>query len=228
MINKIVASVEEAVGGVADGSTVLVGGFGEVGAPTRLLAALLESGARDLVIVSNNAGVGDTGIAALLRERRVRKMVCSYPRSVGSVWFESRFRAGEVELEVVPQGTLAERIRAAGAGLGGFFTPSGAGTELAAGKETRMMQGRQQVLEYALDADLALVRAYRADRWGNLTYRATARNFGPLMAMAARVTAVEVREVVGLGQLPSESVVTPGIYVDRVVKTVSGEADDGT
>lgn len=217
MINKVVATVAEAVGAVRDGSTVLVSGFGEVGAPPELLAALLDIGAKELTVVANNAGVGELGISALLREHRVRKMICSYPRSAGSVWFERCYAAGEVELEVVPQGTLAERIRAAGAGVGAFFTPSGAETELAVGKEVRLVAGRSQVLEYALPADLALIRAHAADRWGNLIYRATARNFGPLMAAAAQTTVVQVGSVVELGELPREGVVTPGVYVDRVV-----------
>jgi 3-oxoadipate CoA-transferase alpha subunit len=223
MIDKVASSPAEALGEVPDGATVLVGGFGEVGAPTALLAALLNSGATDLTLIANNAGVGETGIAGLLKAGRVRKVVCSYPRSTGSVWFERRYLAGEVELEVVPQGTLAERIRAAGAGLGAFYTPTGVDTELAVGKEVREFQGRRQVLELALHADIALVRGDRGDRWGNLVYHATARNFAPVMATAGRRTVAEISTLVPLGALDCEGVVTPGIYVDAVV--VTGRAD---
>lgn len=216
MIDKRAATVTEAVEGVHDGGTVLVSGFGEVGIPNDLIDALIEQGTSGLTVVANNAGSGERGVAALLRERRVRKIICSYPRSAGSVWFERRYEAGEVELEVVAQGTLSERIRAAGAGIGAFFTPAGAGTELGSGKESRVIDGRPHILERALPGDVALVRADRADRWGNLTYHATARNYGPTMAMAARLTIVEVREMVELGALDPEVVVTPGIYVDRV------------
>ena len=206
-----------AVAGIADGSTVLVGGFGMAGMPTALIDALIEHGATDLTIVSNNAGNGDTGLAALVGAGRVRRMVCSFPRQADSHHFDRRYRAGEIELELVPQGVLAERIRAGGAGIGAFFTPTGYGTPLAEGKEVRELDGRMQVLETALRADLALVRAHRADRLGNLVYRKTARNFGPVMATAAAVTAVEVSEVVDAGALDPETVVTPGLYVDRVV-----------
>lgn len=217
MIDKRVSSLSEAVAGVADGSTVLVGGFGSSGVPVELVHALLEQGARDLTLVTNNAGSGDSDIAALLRERRVRKVVCSYPRSAGSVWFEELYYAGELELELVPQGTLSERMRAAGAGLGGFFTPTGAESLLAAGKETRVVDGRLHVFEQPLHGDVALIKARAADRWGNLVYHKAARNFGPTMAMAAETTVVQVREFVELGELDPECIVTPGIFVDRVV-----------
>lgn len=217
MIDKQVASLTEAMSGVPDGATVLIGGFGSSGVPVALVHALLEQGATDLTVVTNNAGSGETDVAALLRERRVRKIVCSYPRSAGSVWFERRYAAGEVELELVPQGTLSERMRAAGAGLGGFFTPAGADSLLAGDRETRMINGRRHVFEEPLPGDLALVQAARADRWGNLVYHAAARNFGPTMATAAALTVVQVRKVVPLGQLDPECVVTPGIFVDRVV-----------
>ena len=218
MIDKRVATLAEAVDGVEDGDTVLVGGFGNSGVPVELVHALLEQGPRDLTVVTNNAGSGETDIAALIRERRVRKIVCSYPRSAGSVWFEKFWRAGEIELELVPQGTLSERMRAAGAGLGGFFTPTGADSLLAEGKETRRIDGRDYVLEYPIHADFALVKALRADRVGNLVYHSAARNFGPVMATAAAMTVVQVREFVELGALDPEAVVTPGIFVDRVVE----------
>lgn len=218
MLDKRVGSVAEAVAGVKDGATVLIGGFGSSGVPVELTHALLDQGARDLVVVTNNAGSGETDVAALLRERRVRRIICSYPRSKGSVWFERLFRAGEIELELVPQGTLSERLRAAGAGLGGFFTPAGADSLLAADKEVRVIAGRRHVLEQPLRGDLALVKADRADRWGNLTYHTAARNFGPTMAAAADVTVVQVRQLVELGELDPEAVVTPGVFVDRVVE----------
>ncbi|CCG01407.1 3-oxoacid CoA-transferase subunit A [Blastococcus saxobsidens] len=218
MIDKRVASLAEAVQGLADGSTVLVGGFGAAGVPVELVHAVLDQGARDLTIVTNNAGAGETDVAALIREHRVRKIICSYPRSAGSIWFEEFYRAGDIELELVPQGTLSERMRAAGAGLGGFFTPAGADSLLARGKEVRMIAGRRHVFEEPLRGDLALVKALRADRWGNLVYNKAARNFGPTMATAAEVTAVQVREFVELGDLDAEAVVTPGIFVDRVVE----------
>ncbi|MEO8486622.1 MAG: 3-oxoacid CoA-transferase subunit A [Betaproteobacteria bacterium] len=225
MIDKTVATLEAAVAGIEDGSTVMVGGFGTSGIPVALIDALIAQGARDLTIVNNNAGNGDTGLAALLATRRVRKIVCSFPRQVDSWVFDSLWREGAIELELVPQGTLAERIRAAGAGIGAFFTPTAAGTELAAGKETRMLDGRPQVLETPLAADYALIRADRGDRWGNLVYRKAARNFGPIMATAARCTIAEVREIVPLGTLDPEAVVTPGIHVRRVVR-VSSRAGD--
>jgi 3-oxoadipate CoA-transferase alpha subunit len=216
MIDKQVSTFAEAVAGIRDCATVLVSGFGEVGVPNELIDALVEQGAGDLTVVANNAGAGERGVAALLKAGRVRKVICSYPRSAGSVWFEARYRAGEVELEVVPQGVLSERIRAAGAGIGAFYNPTGVGTPLTEGKETRMLNGRTQVLEYPLPGDVALVKARLADRWGNLVYRATARNYGPTMAMAADLTVVEVDAVVELGTLDPEAIVTPGIFVDRV------------
>jgi 3-oxoadipate CoA-transferase alpha subunit len=218
VIDKRVASLAEAVSGLADGSTVLVGGFGAAGVPVELVHAVLDQGARDLTIVTNNAGSGESDVAALIRERRVRKIICSYPRSAGSIWFEEFYRAGDIELELVPQGTLSERMRAAGAGLGGFFTPAGADSLLARGKEVRMIGGRRHVFEEPLAGDVALVKALRADRWGNLVYNKAARNFGPTMATAATLTVVQVREFVDLGDLDPESVVTPGIFVDRVVR----------
>jgi 3-oxoadipate CoA-transferase, alpha subunit len=217
MIDKRVASLAEAVTGVRDGDTVLVGGFGNSGVPVELVHAVLELGPEDLTIVTNNAGTGETDIAALIREHRVRKIICSYPRSAGSIWFEKFWRAGEIELELVPQGTLSERMRAAGAGLGGFFTPAGADSPLAQGKEVRVIDGRRHVFEKPLKADVALIKAARADRWGNLVYHSVARNFGPVMATAATLTAVQVREFAELGDLDPEAVVTPGIFVDRVV-----------
>ncbi|OZM82212.1 3-oxoacid CoA-transferase subunit A [Pseudonocardia sp. MH-G8] len=217
MIDKRVGSPAEAVAGVRDGDTVLVGGFGNSGVPVELVHAVLELGPRELTIVTNNAGTGETDIAALIREGRVRKIICSYPRSAGSIWFEKFWRAGEIELELVPQGTLSERMRAAGAGLGGFFTPAGADSPLAQGKEVRVIDGRRHVFEEPLKADVALIKAARADRWGNLVYHSVARNFGPVMATAATLTAVQVREFVELGDLDPEAVVTPGIFVDRVV-----------
>ena len=218
MINKLYDSVEAAVAGIHDGATILIGGFGLAGMPAELIDALIAQGARDLTIVNNNAGNGDTGLAALLKTKRVRKIICSFPRQVDSYVFDSLFHAGEIELELVPQGNLAERIRAAGAGIGGFFTRTAYGTPLADGKETREINGRQYVLEYPLHADYALIKAERGDRWGNLVYRKTARNFGPIMASAARVAVAQVREVVELGELDPETVVTPGIFVKRVVQ----------
>jgi 3-oxoadipate CoA-transferase alpha subunit len=217
MIDKRVAALAEAVAGVQDGDTVLVGGFGNSGVPVELVHAVLDMGARDLTVVTNNAGSGESDIAALIRERRVRRIVCSFPRSTGSVWFEKLWRAGEIELELVPQGTLSERMRAAGAGLGGFFTPAGADTPLADGKEVRVINGRRHVFEQPLHADVALVKAHLADRWGNLVYHSAARNFGPVMATAARLTVVQVSAFAELGSLDPEAVVTPGIFVDRVV-----------
>ena len=216
MIDKIVGSAEAAIDGVADGATVLVGGFGEAGTPNALIHALLARGTRDLTIVTNNAGVGETGLAALLRSGRVRRIVCSFPRSAGSVAFEEIYAAGQLELELVPQGTLSERIRAGAAGIGGFYVKTGVGTRLAEGKELRELDGQTYVFERPIHADLALIKADRGDRWGNLTYHAAARNFGPVMAQAGRITAVELRQVVPLGTLDPEHVVTPGIFVDRV------------
>ena len=217
MIDKIVATVEDAVAGVEDGATVMIGGFGRAGQPVELIDALIAQGAGDLTIVNNNAGNGDTGLAALLAAGRVRKIICSFPRQIDSWVFDRLYRAGEIELELVPQGNLAERIRAAGAGIGGFFTPTGVGTQLADGKESRVIDGRAYVLEYPIKADLALISGLKADRWGNVVYRETARNFGPVMATAAATTVVQVDEIVELGSLDPESVVTPGIFVDRVV-----------
>ena len=217
MIDKTVPDLEAAVAGIADGATVMIGGFGRAGQPVELIDALIAHGARDLTVVNNNAGNGDTGLAALLAAGQVRKMICSFPRQSDSWVFDGLYRAGEVELELVPQGNLAERIRAAGAGIGGFFTPTGFGTQLAEGKETRRIDGRDYVLEFPIRADAALISARAADRWGNLVYRETARNFGPIMAAAAATTIVQVDEIVELGSLDPESVVTPGLYVDRVV-----------
>ena len=218
MIEKQVASLHEAVADVADGSTVMIGGFGTAGLPNELVGALLAQGARDLTIVNNNAGNGDTGLAALLAAGRVKKIICSFPRQADSHHFDGLYRAGEIELELVPQGNLAERIRAAGAGIGGFFTPTGHGTDLAKGKETREIDGRMYVFESPLHADYAFIKAERGDRWGNLTYRMTARNFGPVMAMAAKTTVATVHEIVPLGSLDPEAVVTPGIFVQRIVR----------
>ncbi|MFR9772977.1 3-oxoacid CoA-transferase subunit A [Nocardia sp. SC052] len=206
-----------AVAGITDGSTVLIGGFGMAGMPVQLIEALIDQGATDLTVVSNNAGNGDTGLAALLAAKRVRKVICSFPRQSDSWVFDRLYRAGQIELEVVPQGNLAERIRAAGAGIGAFFCPTGVGTQLAAGKETREIDGRTYVLEYPLSGDVALIGAYRSDRMGNLVYRKTARNFGPVMATAATTTIVQVQEIVETGALDPEAVVTPSIYVDKVV-----------
>lgn len=217
MIDRIVPNLEAAVAGIRDGSTVLISGFGGAGMPSALIDALIVQGARDLTIVSNNAGNAEVGIAALLKSGRVRKVVCSFPRQADSWVFDELYRAGKLELELVPQGNLAERIRAAGAGIGAFYTPTGFGTELAAGKETRRIGGRDYVLEFPIHADVALVKALRGDRWGNLVYRKTARNFGPIMATAARLTIAQVDEVVALGELDPEAIVTPGIYVQRIV-----------
>lgn len=218
MINKIVATLADAVADIRDGSTVLIGGFGGAGMPSELMDALIAQGAKELTVVNNNAGNGDTGLAALIAARQVRKIICSFPRQSDSWHFDKLYRAGELELELVPQGTLAERIRAAGAGIGAFFTPTGFGTLLAQGKETRRIGERDYVLEYPIHADYALIKADRADRWGNLAYRMTARNFAPVMASAAKCTIVQVRETVELGALDPESVVTPGIFVKRVVR----------
>ena len=224
MINKIVPSVEAAVADIRDGATIMLSGFGGAGMPSELIDALIEQGAKDLTIVNNNAGNGETGLAALLKSRRVRKIVCSFPRQVDSYVFDALYRAGELELELVPQGNLAERIRAAGSGIGAFFTPTGYGTELAAGKETRLIEGRWYVLEHPIHAEFALIKAQRADRWGNLVYRKTARNFGPIMATAAKCTIAQVREIVDLGELDPEAVVTPGIFVSRVVRVTPSAA----
>ncbi|HZX96344.1 MAG TPA: 3-oxoacid CoA-transferase subunit A [Myxococcales bacterium] len=217
MVNKTVASLDAAVAGIADGSTIMIGGFGPAGQPAALIDALIAQGARDLTVINNNAGNGEVGLAALLKARRVRKIVCSFPRQVDSWVFDALYRAGEIELEVSPQGNLAERIRAAGAGIGAFFTPTGHGTLLAEGKETRLIGGRPQVLEYALPADYALIKAHRGDRLGNLVYRKAARNFCPIMATAAKCTIAQVGELVEVGALDPEVIATPGIFVRRVV-----------
>ena len=217
MINKFLASAEAALADVRDGAAVMIGGFGNAGMPSELIDALITQGARDLTIVNNNAGNADTGLAALIKARRVRKILCSFPRQTDSWHFDAQYRAGEIELELVPQGTLAERIRAAGAGIGAFFTPTAYGTRLAEGKETRRIGSRDYVLEYPIHADYTLIKADRADRWGNLTYRKSARNFGPIMAAAAKCTVVQVRETVEPAELDPEIIVTPGIFVQRVV-----------
>ena len=218
MIEKIARDVAEAIGDVPDGATVMIGGFGTAGIPNELIEGLIEQGARDLTVVNNNAGNGDTGLAALLKAKRVRKIICSFPRQADSHVFDSLYRAGDIELELVAQGNLAERIRAAGAGIGGFFTPTGYATDLASGKETREINGRMYVLESPIHADVSLVKAECGDRWGNLTYRKAARNFGPVMATAARRTIASVHEVMELGELDPETIVTPGIFVHRVVR----------
>jgi 3-oxoadipate CoA-transferase, alpha subunit len=218
MIDKIAASIADALAGIRDGATVMVGGFGTAGIPGEMIDGLIEQGARELTVVNNNAGNGDTGLAALLKAGRVRKIVCSFPRQADSWVFDELYRSGRIELELVPQGNLAERIRAAGAGIGGFFTPTGYGTELAKGKETREIDGRMYVFETPIHADVALIKAERGDRWGNLTYRKAARNFGPVMAMAARRTIATVHDVVELGELDPEAIVTPGIFVSAIVR----------
>ncbi len=218
MISKIAENAAAAVRDIPDGATVMIGGFGTAGQPVELIEALLEQGARELTVVNNNAGNGTTGLAALLDAGRVRKIICSFPRQVDSQVFDGLYRAGKLELELVPQGTLAERIRAGGAGIAGFFTPTAFGTMLAEGKETRQIRGRDYVLEDALLADYALIKAHRGDRLGNLVYRKTARNFGPLMASAATVAIAQVSQIVELGQLDPEAVVTPGIFVERLVE----------
>ncbi|MCS5598285.1 MAG: 3-oxoacid CoA-transferase subunit A [Rhodospirillales bacterium] len=218
MIDKRVDTIDAALSGIEDGSTILVSGFGNAGSPIRLLEALIDQGAANLTIVSNNAGEGEFGLAALMKAGRVTKVVCSYPRSAGSIIFEELYDQGKIELEVVPQGTLSERMRAAGAGIGGFFTPTSAGTLLGANKETREIEGKLHVLETPLKGDVALVKADAGDRWGNLTYNKSARNFGPTMAMAAKLTIAEVKTIKELGEISPEHVVTPGIFVDRVIK----------
>ena len=217
MIDKVVEDIDETIADIGDGATVMIGGFGRAGQPVDLIEALIRHGARDLTIVSNNAGNGDVGLAALLKSGRVRKVVCSFPRQVDSWVFDGLYRAGEIELELVPQGNLVERIRAAGAGIPAFYTPTGVGTELYADAEVREFGGREYVLVEALHADFALIQGYRADRLGNVVYRKTARNFGPPMATAATTTIVQVDEVVPVGTLDPEAIPTPGIFVDRVV-----------
>ena len=224
MLDKRVASLADSVAGIRDGATVLIGGFGNAGIPVELIDALIDQGAKGLTIVANNAGAGRTDIAKLMATGRVRKIVCSYPRSAGSVVFEELYAAGKIELELVPQGTLSERMRAAGAGIGGFFTPTAAGTKLGEGKETRMIDGRLHVFEAPLRGDVALIKAETADRWGNLTFHLSARNFAPTMAMAADLTVVQARRVVELGRIDPEQVVTPGIFVDRVVEVANPQA----
>ncbi len=223
MINKIVQSMAEAMDGVQDGSTVLIGGFGAVGQPNQLIDGLIEQGAKELTIALNNAGVGRIGVARLMDLGRVRKVICLFPRSSDPVVFETLYKAGKIELELVPQGTLAERIRAAGAGIPAFFTATAVGTKLAQGKEQREFDGRTYLMVEALDADVALVEAWQADRWGNLTFRESGRNFNPIMAMAAKLSIVQTQHIVELGELEPESVVTPGIFVDRVLHVPYGD-----
>jgi 3-oxoadipate CoA-transferase alpha subunit len=226
MINKIVQTMAEAMAGIKDGSTVLVGGFGNVGQPNHLIDALCEQGAKDLTVVANNAGTGrETGLAKLMGAGRVRRIVCSFPRSAGSVVFEELHSAGKLELELVAQGTLAERIRAGGAGIPAFFTPTAYGTVLAEGKEVREYDGRMYILERAIRAELALVEAWQADRWGNLTYRTSARNFNPVMATAAELTVVQTQHIVELGALTPDSIHTPSVYVDRVIHVPFGDPE---
>jgi len=223
MIDKIVHTMAEAMAGVPDGAVVLIGGFGSIGQPNALIDGLIEHGAKDLTVVSNNVGVGRVGLARLLDTGRVRKIMCSYPRTVDPVVFEELYRAGRIELEVLPQGTMAERMRAAGAGIPAFFTPTAVGTKLGAGKEEREFGGRKYLLEEALPGDVALVEAWEGDRWGNLTYRSSARNFNPVMAMAAKLTIAQAQHIVELGALDPEKVGTPGIYVNRVVHVPYGD-----
>jgi 3-oxoadipate CoA-transferase alpha subunit len=223
MMNKIADSIAQALEGVKDGSTILIGGFGTAGIPNELIAGLIDQGARDLTVVNNNAGNGETGLAALLKTGRVKKIICSFPRQADSQVFDALYRSGHIELELVPQGNLAERIRAAGAGIGAFFTPTGYGTQMAfnadgSPKETRLIDGKHYVLEYPIHGDVALIKAEAGDRWGNLVYRKTARNFGPVMAMAAKKTIATVHEIVALGQLDPEVIVTPGIFVNHIVR----------
>jgi 3-oxoadipate CoA-transferase, alpha subunit len=218
MIDKIASTIAQALAGTQDGATVMIGGFGTAGIPNELIDGLIAQGAKDLTIVNNNAGNGDEGLAALLKAGRVRKIICSYPRQADSYVFDALYRSGKVELELVPQGNLAERIRAAGAGIGAFFTPTGYGTELANGKEAREINGKHYVLEMPIHADVALIKAERGDRWGNLTYRKAARNFGPVMAMAAKKTVATVHEIVELGALDPEHIITPGLFVHQIVR----------
>ncbi|MBT5073306.1 MAG: 3-oxoacid CoA-transferase subunit A [Kordiimonadaceae bacterium] len=219
-MNKQINSVEEAVAEIHDGATVMIGGFGEAGSPIELIHALIDQGAKDLIVVNNNTGSGHVGLAALIENRRVAKMICSFPKSANSLVFPDLYTKGEIELELVPQGTLAERIRAGGAGIPAFYTATSVGTPLAEGKEVRNINGRDFVLEYGLTADFALIKCLKADRYGNLIYNKTARNFAPVMAMAANTTIVQTKEFVPVGDLDPETVVTPGIFVDQVI-TVS-------
>jgi 3-oxoadipate CoA-transferase, alpha subunit len=223
MINKIVQNMAEAMAGVRDGSVVLVGGFGSIGQPNALIDGLIEQGAKDLTVVANNSGVGHLGLAKLLETGRVRKIVCSFPRTADPVVFEKLWREGRIELEVVPQGTMAERMRAAGAGIPAFYTPTAVGTALAEGKEEREIRGRKYILEDALPGDVALIEAWEADRWGNLTYKSSARNFNPVMAAAAKMTIVQTQHIVELGALDPEKVATAGIFVSRVLHVPYGE-----
>jgi 3-oxoadipate CoA-transferase, alpha subunit len=223
MIDKIVHSMAEALAGIRDGSVILLGGFGSVGQPNALVDGLIELGAKNLTVVANNAGVGRAGLARLLELGRVRKIICTFPRSANSVVFEEIYRAGKIELEIVPQGTLSERMRAAGAGVPAFYTATAVGTKLASGKEEREIAGRKYLLEFALPGDVALVEAWEADRWGNLTYRSSARNFNPIMAAAAKLTIVQAQHIVELGALDPEKIATPGIYVSRVLHVPYGE-----
>jgi 3-oxoadipate CoA-transferase alpha subunit len=222
-INKFVQSMAEAMAGIKNGSTVLIGGFGAVGQPNQLIDGLIEQGAKELTVAVNNAGSGRVGLARLMELRRVRKLICTFPRSRDPVVFETLYKAGEIELEIVPQGTLAQRIQAAGYGMGAFYTATSVGTPLARGKEHRELQGREMVLEHALKADVALLEAWQADRWGNLTYKDAGRNFNPIMAMAAELTIVQTQHVVNLGELNPEHIVTPGIFVDRVLHVPYGD-----
>jgi 3-oxoadipate CoA-transferase alpha subunit len=221
MVDKTVASAIDAIADLRDGAAIMISGFGDAGAPAELIQAVVEHGATDLTVISNNAGSGEVGIAALMKAGRVRKVICSFPRMAASHHFEQRYRSGELELELVPQGNLAARIQAAGSGLGAIYTPTGFGTLLAEGKETRTINGRDYVLEYPIHADFALVKAERGDRWGNLVYRKAARNFGPIMAMAAGCTVAQVTRIVPLGEIDPETVVTPGIFVRRIVETAA-------
>lgn len=225
MINKIVPSVRDAVADIFDGATIHIGGFGEAGSPVELIHALIDQGARNLTIVSNNAGSGNVGLAALIENRQVSKIICSFPRTAISVVFPELYRRGEIELELVPQGTLAERIRAGGAGIPAFYTPASVNTSLADGKETRVFNGKTYVMEHGLKADFALVKCHAADKYGNLVYNKTARNFGPVMCMAAQITIVQARKIVEVGQIDPECVITPGIFVKRVVE-VANPADE--
>jgi len=223
VIEKFVSSVPEALHGVKDGATILIGGFGAVGQANTLIEGLIDQGVKDLTVVANNAGYGNVGLARLLQQRRVRRLICSFPRISGSTVFEGLYKAGEIELELVPQGTLAERLRAAGAGIPAFYTPTAVGTRLAEGKEVRVIDGKEYVLEHALHGDVAFVEAWKADRWGNLTYRSSGRNFNPVMATAGALTVVQTQHVVELGELDPETIVTPGIYINRILHVPYGD-----
>lgn len=225
MINKVVHSTKEAVAGIFDGATILISGFGEAGSPIELIHALIDKGSKDLTVISNNAGSGNVGLAALIENRQVKKIICSFPRTAISFVFPEMYRSGEIELELVPQGTLAERIRAAGAGIPAFYTPASVNTPLADEKETRIFKGKTYVMEHALNADFSLVKCHAADKYGNLIYNKTARNFGPIMCMAAKTTIVQARKIVEVGQIDPECVITPGIFVKRIVE-VSNPADE--